>query len=101
MILSSSRLDEPATRIGGATLWRRPKRRQSDLQWQGYVFILPTLLGLGIFSLWPIFQTLYFSFTTWGAFGGHKWSGITNYRHAFSDAELVQAAVNTLIYSGI
>jgi multiple sugar transport system permease protein len=103
MILSSSRLDEtePAIRIGCATLLRRPKRRQRDLQWQGYLFILPTLLGLGIFSLWPIFQTLYFSFTTWGAFGGHKWSGITNYRHAFSDAELVQAAVNTLIYSGI
>lgn len=103
MTFSSSRTDEaePVTRAGGVALPRRAGRRHSDLQWEAYLFILPILLGLGIFSLWPIFQTLYFSFTTWGAFGGHKWSGVTNYRHAFSDAELLQAAINTLIYSCI
>lgn len=103
MILSSSQAGEMASvsRVGGAAFSRRPRRRRNNAQWEAYFFILPILLGLGIFSLWPIFETLYFSFTTWGAFGGHKWSGLTNYRHAFSDAELLQASINTLVYSGV
>jgi len=69
--------------------------------WWAYVFILPTTLGLGIFSIWPIFQTFYFSFTTWGAFGGHDWSGLKNYQHVLRDHELLQASINTLIYTGV
>jgi multiple sugar transport system permease protein len=76
------------------------KVRGSDWWW-GYVFILPTVLGLGVFSIWPIFQTFYFSFTTWGAFGGHDWSGLKNYQHALRDRELLQASINTLIYTGV
>jgi multiple sugar transport system permease protein len=69
--------------------------------WWAYLFILPTTLGLGVFSIWPIFQTFYFSFTTWGAFGGHDWSGLKNYQHALRDKELLQASINTLIYTGV
>jgi multiple sugar transport system permease protein len=69
--------------------------------WWAYVFILPTTVGLGVFSIWPIFQTFYFSFTTWGAFGGHDWSGLKNYQHALRDKELLQASINTLIYTGV
>jgi multiple sugar transport system permease protein len=93
---SARRIDREA--LPASSPRSRPSRRG---WWQGYLFILPTALGLGIFSLWPIFQTLYFSFTSWGAFGGHKWSGVANYRHAFSDTELLQAAINTLIYTGM
>jgi len=63
--------------------------------------ILPTTLGLGVFSLWPVFQTLYFSFTSWGAFGGHEWSGLENYRELFEDSELLQSAINTLIFTAL
>ena len=69
--------------------------------WWAYIFILPTVLGLGVFSIWPIFQTFYFSFTTWGAFGGHDWSGLKNYQHAFRDKELLQSSINTLVYTGV
>ena len=105
MTVASSQGSESraAIRMSGAALPRPPKRAggRSGEGWQAFLFILPTLIGMGTFSLWPIFQTLYFSFTTWGAFGGHKWSGLANYRFAFSDAELLQAAGNTLVFTGM
>ena len=63
--------------------------------------ILPTLVGLAVFSLWPIVQTLYFSFTTWGAFGGHEWSGLDNYHSLVEDTELLQSTINTLIFTAL
>ncbi len=74
--------------------------RRNEWLW-AFLFILPTTLGLGIFSLWPIFQTLFFSFTTWGAFGGHDWSGLENYQNLLHDQDLLQSSINTVIYSGM
>jgi len=91
-------------RAAGAGAMSRPSPLHGGRRgeaWQALLFILPTTLGLGIFSLWPIFQTFYFSFTTWGAFGGHEWSGLDNYQSSISDAELLQSAINTLIFSGL
>jgi multiple sugar transport system permease protein len=69
--------------------------------WWALLMLLPTTIGLGVFSLWPIFQTLYYSFTTWGAFGGHEWSGLENYRSLFSDHELLQSLLNTVIFTAV
>ena len=104
MTLVSERQDKSwLRRTTGAAPTRgtasRGKRRSE--WWWAYVFILPTTLGLGIFSIWPIFQTFYYSFTTWGAFGGHDWSGLKNYQHVLRDKELLQASINTLIYTGV
>src|SRR5215210_5490786 len=77
---------------------RGPRRGEG---WWALLMILPTTLGLGVFSLWPVFQTLYFSFTSWGAFGGHEWSGLENYRELFEDSELLQSAINTLIFTAL
>lgn len=82
-------------------------RRQSDsaqrrveTAW-GLLLIAPCALGLGVFSIWPTIQTLYYSFTRWGAFGGHTWDGLANYRELFGDSELLGALRNTLVYSAI
>lgn len=72
-------------------------RKRSDYFW-AYVMIAPTMLGLFIFYLWPIIQTIYFSFTEWGAFGQFVWTGIENYKRMFSDADLLQSFKNTSIY---
>jgi multiple sugar transport system permease protein len=63
------------------------------------VFVGPTALGLGVFYIWPAVQTLYYSFTTWGAFGGHTWSGLTNYTTLAHDSEVAAAFVNTFWYA--
>lgn len=57
------------------------------------------VLGLGLFYLWPVVRTAYFSFTKWGAFGGSTWIGLGNYRSLFHDHEVLQALRNTAIYT--
>lgn len=76
------------------------RARRAEWAWAA-LFILPTTLGLGIFSIWPIFQTFYFSFTSWGAFGGQEWTGLANYQDVFKDQKLFQSAINTLILTGL
>jgi len=76
----------------------RRKDRVTEALW-AYAFIAPTALGLGLFYLWPVLQTAYFSFTEWGAFGGHEWSGTDNYVRLVSDPEVGRALVNTITYT--
>ena len=74
------------------------RRPRTEALW-GYAFIAPTGLGLAIFYLWPVAQTTYFSFTEWGAFGGHTWVGLENYTRLFADPEVGRAVLNTLTYT--
>lgn len=74
------------------------RRRTGDAGW-AWLMIAPLMLGLGIFYLWPIVQTLYFSFTEWGPFGGHTWSGLDNYRRLVADEEVIGAIWNTLRFT--
>ncbi|MCU6712881.1 sugar ABC transporter permease [Paenibacillus sp. J5C_2022] len=64
----------------------------------GYLMIAPLMLGLIIFYVWPVFQTFFYSFTDWGAFGNYKWSGTANYEKLLTDTNLLKAFRNTLIY---
>jgi multiple sugar transport system permease protein len=78
----------------------RRRGRVTEALW-GYAFIAPIAVGIVIFYLWPIVQTAYFSFTEWGAFGGHTWSGLENYRRMAGDPEVGRALVNTLTYTAL
>lgn len=73
------------------------RMRRSDMMW-GYLMIAPLMLGLIIFYVWPVFQTFFYSFTDWGAFGQYKWSGTDNYEKLLTDANLLKAFRNTFIY---
>ncbi len=84
----------PAARVEKA---RRPR---AEALW-GYAFIAPTGLGLAVFYLWPVLQTAYFSFTEWGAFGGHTWTGLDNYTRLLGDPEVGRAMLNTLAYTAL
>jgi multiple sugar transport system permease protein len=72
-------------------------KRRSDWMW-AYIMITPLMLGLLVFYIWPVFQTFYFSFTDWGAFGKYTWSGVANYKQLFKDKDLLYAFRNTGIY---
>ncbi|MFI6920146.1 carbohydrate ABC transporter permease [Nonomuraea spiralis] len=74
----------------------RPARR--DWLW-GYGLIAPMALGLAVFYLWPIVQTLYLSFTESGVFGGQTWVGLDNFAELLGDEEMIGALRNTLLYS--
>jgi multiple sugar transport system permease protein len=78
-------------------------RRNRGGRWRewawGYAMIAPTALGLGVFYLWPILQTVYFSFTEWGVFGGHEWTGLANYKALLEDDKLLSSLGHTLAYA--
>ncbi|MCY9665939.1 sugar ABC transporter permease [Paenibacillus alginolyticus] len=76
---------------------RFSSKRLSDWKW-AYIMIMPLMLGLLVFYIWPVFQTFYFSFTDWGAFGKYTWTGLSNYKMLFTDKELLHAIRNTSIY---
>ncbi|MEV4220737.1 sugar ABC transporter permease [Nonomuraea sp. NPDC049725] len=65
----------------------------------GYLLIAPMALGLGVFYLWPIAQTLYLSFTESGVFGGHTWVGTDNFTELLGDDQMRGALGNTLLYA--
>lgn len=82
------------SRRGGAAA-----RRDGFWPW---LFVFPLLFGVGVFYIWPILQTAYFSFTTSGAFGsGTHWIGGDNFVRMISDPQLYQSLANTLIYTAI
>ncbi|MGW4474490.1 carbohydrate ABC transporter permease [Nonomuraea sp. NPDC004354] len=90
MLLTEERVAVRTARPG-----RRPRR---DWLW-GYGLIAPMALGLAVFYLWPIVQTLYLSFTESGVFGGQTWVGLDNFAALFGDEEMLGALRNTLLYS--
>lgn len=77
---------------------KRRSLRHGDRYW-AYLLIVPTAIGLTVFSIWPALQTFYFSFTKWGTFGGHEWTGFDNYTQVVHDPELLRSLWNTVIFS--
>lgn len=74
-------------------------RARSEFLW-GWLFILPTMIGLMVLNIIPIFQTIYQSFFKTGDFGkGNVFVGFQNYIKVFGDSEVWQSLVNTFKYA--
>ncbi|HIR89715.1 MAG TPA: sugar ABC transporter permease [Candidatus Fimimorpha faecalis] len=66
----------------------------------GWLFILPTMIGLIILNIIPIFQTIYQSFFKAGDFGRNNiFVGLQNYITLFKDTEVWQSVLNTFKYA--
>ncbi len=75
------------------------KRKRSQFIW-GWLFILPTIAGLFILNIIPIFQTIYQSFFKTGAFGkGNVFVGFNNYKKLIIDESIWQSLINTFKYA--
>lgn len=75
------------------------RKRKNEAFW-GWVFFAPTLIGLLILNIIPIFQTIYQSFFQTGAFGkGNEFVGFDNYTQLFSDVEVWRSLLNTILYT--
>ncbi len=74
-------------------------RERNEFVW-GWLFIFPTMLGLIVLNIIPIFQTIYQSFFKTGDFGrGNIFIGMENYIKMFGDAEVWQSVINTFKYA--
>ena len=73
-------------------------RERNEFIW-GWLFILPTMLGLIILNIIPIINTIYQSFFKTGDFGrGNIFVGFDNYVKMFKDEKVWQAVINTFKY---
>lgn len=74
------------------------KRRRDTIE--GYIFILPVVLGLLIFTIGPMLASLYISFTKYPILRAPEWIGLRNYVNMFTkEPNFWQACKVTLLYA--
>jgi multiple sugar transport system permease protein len=76
----------------------RVQRKQLAL---ASIFVGPWVLGLIAFTIYPIFYTLYLSFTKYSGIGDPEWIGLDNYRRLFDDPLFTKSLWNTFYYTGL
>lgn len=74
---------------------QRARREAID----GYLMLLPTVLGVGIFFVVPLGVSLYLSFTNARLAGPQAFNGVNNYVQAFNDTKFRLALSNTFWFT--
>ncbi len=73
------------------------KRRRDTIE--GYLFIMPVVLGLLIFTIGPMIASFYISFTKYPILRSPEWIGLRNYVNMFTkEPNFWQACKVTLLY---
>lgn len=80
------------TKLLAQSIQRREKR------W-GYIFLTPTIIGLLVFFLGPIFFSLFLSFSDWNMIGSVNLVGGSNYTRMAGDPLVIQSMKVTLYYT--
>ncbi len=66
----------------------------------GLLFVLPWLIGLVVFTAYPIIASIYLSFTSYTIVQSPKWIGLDNYKTMFTaDPSFLLSVSNSLIYA--
>jgi multiple sugar transport system permease protein len=65
----------------------------------GYVLLLPTIIGLLLFSLGPVVASALLSFTRWDGLSAPVWTGTENYQLLFNDPLFWTALRNTAYFT--
>ena len=78
----------------------RKKVVYNDALWAG-IFLLPSLIGLVIFTIYPLFKSLYLSFTDWDFVHKANFIGAGNYVKMVSDTKFLRVLQNTLAYTAV
>ncbi|MYC48049.1 MAG: sugar ABC transporter permease [Chloroflexi bacterium] len=82
---------------------RMTLRRRLGLTYRGgatsYMFVLPSVLFIGVFVIVPIAGALYYSFTNYDLLTAPEWSGIKNYQLIGKEPRFVPAVRNTVFFA--
>lgn len=74
----------------------KQKRARTPYFWI-YLFLLPTLVGYSMYTLWPIIRTVQFSLTSMRGFGSKvRFVGLSNYVQLFQDELFINSLLVTL-----
>src|ERR671910_325986 len=78
---------------------RRGVLRQMRKQWSAYLFLAPTMILFGIFTVLAVIYAFYLSFHQWNILEPAKpFVGLDNYSRLLGDERFGGAIVNTLFY---
>ncbi len=66
---------------------RMQKKRRTQTELYGWLFAMPAILGLLIFTLGPMLYSLYMSFTDYTGSNSPTFTGLDNYRRMFGGAD--------------
>ena len=81
-------------KTGSSLVVRKGLRRLT-----GYWLVLPALAIYAVFTLWPIVQTVWLSFTDWdGLTASPSFSGLDNYRQLVGDTRFYGDLLNNLYW---
>lgn len=71
-------------------------------QWSALGFATPSVLGLGLFTLFPVGMAVVMSFFQWPMLGTQEFIGLDNFRYLFGeDANFLAALRNTFVFTGL
>jgi multiple sugar transport system permease protein len=76
-------------------LKKRPMTMQQKETRNGILFISPWIIGLVVFTLYPILISLYYSFCNYTVVGKPSFIGLANYVNLFRDKVFLTALSNT------
>jgi multiple sugar transport system permease protein len=81
------------------SLRRSPFRWRPDRQWEGYLFLLPSLAGFLLFVVLPVVISALLSFVEWNLLRPPEWVGLLNYRQLLlRDPVFWKVVWNTLYF---
>lgn len=78
-----------------------PKRSMGRPQLLGLLFCTPVILGLLIFTAYPVIASLVYSFTRYSVMKPPVWVGLTNYQSLATDELFWKSLANTAYYAVI
>jgi ABC-type sugar transport systems, permease components len=103
------------TEVGGRNIFLQPlkslilrggksmklsKQLKTDLT--GYTFILPNIIGVLLFTLFPMVFSLFISFTDWDytkGFGNWNFIGVQNFIEMWKDKWFTDSLINTIVFA--
>ena len=80
---------------------RRASRRERHDLWMGLLFASPAILGLLIFTAYPILASIYYSFTSYSVLQPPRWVGLENYRTLLTDDPVFYTTLFNTLYMAV
>ncbi len=75
----------------------RPNKLREPLT--AYAFLLPSLIGLAGFTIYPLLNSFYLSFQRWDMLSDMHFIGLRNYQRLIDDSDFYKIISNTGIYT--
>ena len=70
--------------------------------YSGWLFTLPLTIGILVFTIYPMIQSLYYSFFDFSGFNTFEFAGWGNYEQIFKiDTEFYKVLSNTVLLYGL